>query len=69
MGAGTPLDDGDRAPWLRDIGAFLGGAHAGAVVSCSALKRRYREQLRAAAGAPVLFAHLTADEASISARR
>ena len=68
MGAGTPLDDGDRAPWLRDIGAFLGGARAGAVVSCSALKRRYREQLRAAAGAPVLFAHLTADEASISAR-
>lgn len=50
MAAGTPLTDADRAEWLATISARLGQAHAagqGLVVSCSALKRRYRDQLRA----------------------
>ncbi|MET8681711.1 gluconokinase [Streptomyces sp. NPDC004647] len=58
MSAGTPLDDTDRAPWLDSIGAWL-AAHAagGGVVSCSALKRRYRDRL--AGFAPgAFFVHL-----------
>jgi carbohydrate kinase (thermoresistant glucokinase family) len=50
MAAGTPLTDDDRADWLATIASRLGQAHAagrGLVVSCSALKRRYRDVLRA----------------------
>ena len=51
MAAGTPLTDADRADWLATIAARLAQAQAGGrglVVSCSALKRRYRDVLRAA---------------------
>ncbi|WP_245401306.1 gluconokinase [Nocardia albiluteola] len=47
MAAGHSLDDADRIPWLDAVGAWLAG-HGG-VVSCSALKRSYRDRLRAAA--------------------
>lgn len=49
MAAGHPLDDADRAPWLAAIGAWIDGVSAAgepAVVTCSALKRSYREALR-----------------------
>lgn len=47
MSAGIPLDDADREPWLEAIGAWLEQHRSGGgVVSCSALKRRYRDQLR-----------------------
>jgi gluconokinase len=47
MKAGHPLDDDDRHPWLEAIGRWLGEHCAnGGVMSCSALKRRYRDQLR-----------------------
>ncbi len=49
MRAGIPLTDADREDWLATIGERLGAAHAqgrGLVVACSALKRRYRDQLR-----------------------
>ena len=47
MTAGEALDDQDRYPWLEAIGAWLADhADRGGVVSCSALKRRYRDQLR-----------------------
>lgn len=52
MAAGTPLTDADREGWLQTIAAQLGAAHdAGRslVVSCSALKRAYRDTLRASA--------------------
>ncbi|MFC4729680.1 gluconokinase [Coralloluteibacterium thermophilus] len=52
LAAGVPLTDADRAPWLDAVGAWLAAARAGgdgAVVACSALKRRYRERLQAAA--------------------
>ncbi|MFI5776561.1 gluconokinase [Nocardia sp. NPDC051570] len=52
MSAGIPLDDADRAPWLDIIADWL-VAHRDGVVSCSALKRRYRDRLRAAS--PELF--------------
>lgn len=47
MAAGEPLDDDDRYPWLERVGEWLAGHRDGGVVSCSALKRKYRDQLRA----------------------
>jgi gluconokinase len=47
MAAGEPLDDDDRYPWLEEVGDWLAGHRDGGVVSCSALKRKYRDQLRA----------------------
>ena len=48
MRAGTPLDDADRAPWLAACGAWLASCGGtGGVLACSALKRRYRDVLRA----------------------
>ncbi len=49
MAAGLPLDDADRAPWLAAIRAQIDrhlAAGVSAVVTCSALKQRYREQIR-----------------------
>lgn len=49
MAVGVPLDDTDREPWLEAIAAWIGdraAAGESAVVSCSALKRRYRDRLR-----------------------
>jgi gluconokinase len=46
MTAGHALDDDDRQPWLESIGEWLAEHDEdGAVVTCSALKRRYRDQL------------------------
>ncbi|WP_432002142.1 gluconokinase [Streptomyces sioyaensis] len=68
MSAGVPLDDRDRGPWLDAIGAWAHGrAGRGGVVSSSALKRGYRDRLRAAAPG-VVFLHLTGDRALIEAR-
>ncbi|MFJ8696563.1 gluconokinase [Streptomyces roseolilacinus] len=68
MSAGVPLDDADRWPWLDAIGRWA-GEHAGrgGVVSCSALKRSYRDRLRAAAPDAV-FLHLAGDRALIEGR-
>jgi gluconokinase len=46
MSAGEPLTDDDRYPWLERVGEWLTRHHGGGVVSCSALKRKYRDQLR-----------------------
>lgn len=47
MTAGHALDDHDRRPWLELIGEWLDEhSAAGGVMSCSALKRKYRDQLR-----------------------
>ncbi|WP_341486903.1 gluconokinase [Pararhizobium sp. A13] len=59
MSAGIPLDDGDRWPWLEIIGKRLETARAtGIVVSCSALKRAYRDRLRQAACERLAFVYL-----------
>ena len=51
MRAGIALQDADRWPWLDRIGTFLSAPHAqGRVVACSALKRAYRDRIRAQAG-------------------
>lgn len=63
MAAGLPLDDSDRLPWLRAVASWIGTrevAGSDAVVTCSALRRRYRELLRA--GHPsVRFVELDVD--------
>jgi len=49
MAAGQPLTDEDRWPWLAAIAAWLDeriARHGAGVVTCSALKRAYREVLR-----------------------
>jgi gluconokinase len=51
MASGIPLTDSDRADWLRSLANRLRGArHAkrGLVLTCSALKRSYRDVLRTA---------------------
>jgi len=59
MARGEPLDDRDRAPWLEALADLL-KEHAGLtglVLACSALKRDYRQRLRAA-NADVTFVYL-----------
>jgi gluconokinase len=52
MASGIPLDDEDRTPFLENVAQAIVEARAtGVVVSCSALKRRYRDLIRARAGA------------------
>jgi gluconokinase len=47
MTAGEALDDDDRRPWLEAVGRWLAEHDStGGVMSCSALKRSYRDQLR-----------------------
>jgi gluconokinase len=60
MSAGIPLTDDDRIPWLDAIGAAIRNADPGGpvVVSCSALKRAYRERIKEKAGRPVDFVFL-----------
>jgi gluconokinase len=70
MAAGHPLDDADRAPWLAAIRAWI-DAHLArgecAVVTCSALKRRYRDVLRPDP-ARVRFIFLSGSRELIAAR-
>ena len=46
MSRGEPLDDSDRYPWLELIGMWLVNHADGGVIACSALKRKYRDQMR-----------------------
>lgn len=70
MSAGTPLTDEDRWPWLEALARWTGERHAdgeSTVVTCSALRRSYRDVLRA--GAPgTFFVHLTGAEDLIRTR-
>ncbi|MFF2202592.1 gluconokinase [Streptomyces sp. NPDC058145] len=68
MTAGVPLEDADRWPWLEAIGHWADGRSGlGGVVSSSALKRSYRDRLRAVAPG-VVFLHLTGDRELIEDR-
>jgi gluconokinase len=70
MASGIALTDADRLGWLRALGDRLARAKAegtGLVVSCSALKRSYRDLLRAAA-ADVRFIFLRGPRALIASR-
>ncbi|MCW6511053.1 gluconokinase [Lichenifustis flavocetrariae] len=71
MAAGTPLDDNDRWPWLDRVGGTLANRTAypaGIVIACSALRRVYRDRIRAAATGPVAFIYLEAEEADMERR-
>lgn len=58
MSTGHPLTDADRAPWLDALGEWLAARGAGGgVMSCSALKRAYRDRLRSFRP-DTLFVHL-----------
>ena len=50
MAAGTPLTDGDRQPFLENVARSIVVLPEGVVVSCSALKRAYRDLIRSIAG-------------------
>jgi len=68
MRAGVPLTDDDRWPWLDIVGIELASADAsGLVVACSALRRGYRDRLRAQAPT-TCFVHLHADDLVLMAR-
>ncbi|MFC4000978.1 gluconokinase [Prauserella oleivorans] len=70
MSAGTPLTDADRTPWLRAIRDWIserGAAGENAVVTCSALKRSYRDILREA-DARVRFVFLDGGTDTVGSR-
>jgi len=67
MTAGEPLNDDDRNPWLENVGAWLARHRDGGVVSCSALKRKYRDRLRVSCPR-VEFLHLSGSPELISSR-
>jgi gluconokinase len=63
MTQGIPLTDEDREPWLDAIAQWISNKSANGestIVTCSALKRRYRDVLAAADG-DVRFIHLLGD--------
>ncbi|MGH9057377.1 MAG: gluconokinase [Acidimicrobiales bacterium] len=68
MAAGRPLDDADRWPWLVRVADWI-HAHTAqgcpAIVTCSALKRRYRDVLR---GDRVVFVYLSGTKEQIALR-
>jgi gluconokinase len=71
MAGGTPLTDEDRWPWLDQIGAKLADRQAhpkGLIIACSALRRVYRDRLRAGVGPALRFLYLKGDKALMSGR-
>lgn len=67
MRAGVPLTDADRWPWLDRVADVLRD-DAPVIVGCSALRRVYRDRIRAGAGGPVRFVHLVGSRDVIAAR-
>jgi gluconokinase len=68
MASGKPLTDHDRCRWLDVVGEWLAHHGDGGVLSCSALKRKYRDQLRTHCPR-VEFLHLTGSPQLIGRRQ
>ena len=71
MSSGQPLSDEDRGPWLDRIAAALRDGlsrNAATIVACSALRRIYRERLRAGVGRGLRFVYLSANRELMRAR-
>ncbi|MBA1350114.1 gluconokinase [Rhizobium sp. WYCCWR 11146] len=71
MSKGIPLTDEDRMPWLDRIGEDMKASmekSEGIIVSCSALKRIYRDRLRAAVGGNLFFVYLEGSKALLMKR-
>lgn len=69
MHAGIPLTDEDRWPWLKTINQWMrdeDAAGRSTVISCSALKRAYRDALRK--DVPVFFVHMVGSQELIAGR-
>lgn len=65
MRAGIALQDSDREPWLDRVGRFIAQQGGATVATCSALKRRYRERLRAQVpGLLFVFMDITESDAA-----
>jgi gluconokinase len=67
MRRGLPLTDADREDWLDTLAAELRARPGNVVLTCSALKRAYRDRLRAAAPG-LRFVYMEIDPASARAR-
>ena len=73
MRSGRPLTDDDRRPWLESLATWIGerenagGEGENAIVTCSALRRSYRDLLRQG-HASVWFVHLVAPAATLDSR-
>ena len=68
MHAGHPLDDEDRRPWLARVAEWIQkrtDAGRPGIITCSALKRNYRDVLR---GEHVVFVHVAGSPEEIAAR-
>ncbi|MEO8049065.1 MAG: gluconokinase [Acidobacteriota bacterium] len=64
MRAGIPLSDADREGWLQSLAREIQKYPHGAVLTCSALKRRYRDLLRVASpGLGFVFLEITEEDA------
>ena len=71
MAHGMPLTDDDRWPWLDAIGTEIAATIAagqGLVVSCSSLKKSYRDRLRQAAGGHLRFVYLEGSRTLLESR-
>ena len=68
MTRGEPLTDEDRAPWLGEVGATLARHKGPVAIGCSALKRMYRDIIRARVHEPLHFLHLDASREVLSRR-
>jgi len=71
MAAGQPLTDEDRWPWLDAVSAWIAArvrAGTGGVISCSALRRIYRERLTQRAGNALRIVYLHGSAAVIAER-
>lgn len=67
MTSGIALTDDDRWPWLEMLGDELASA-SDLVLSCSALKKSYRDLLRAKAGRPITFVFLQGTRTTLVSR-
>jgi gluconokinase len=71
MSANVPLTDEDRIPWLANLGKTLGEsarANGLAIAACSALKKKYRDQLIEAAQMPISFLYMKGSQELIAGR-
>ncbi len=67
MRLGIALEDNDREPWLDELGALMSLRQGAVVLTCSALKRAYRQRLRRAVPS-LRFVYIEIDEATAMQR-
>jgi len=68
MNAGIALNDEDRWPWLQQLGEEIARREGPVVVSCSALRKVYREHIARNAKEPVLFVYLHGSKDLLASR-